>query len=158
MKLSDRQRIAARLLAAGVSQKKVAERLEVDPNTVHLWTKKKPFRKEREFWRRKGVEIFEKRMEQFLGLGADRIEDILLEGKDVDALTALDKVIRVTGKYKDKVIIEKQPSEEDSIERLKTIVQDINDTLGIPDTKVGEEDSKTEEGRRPRQLDESNSK
>jgi len=158
MKLSDRQKIAARLMAAGVSQVRIAERLGVDPNTVHLWRKKKPFRKEWDFWRRKGVEVFEKRMEQLLGLGADRVTDILLDGKDNDALTAFDKVMRATGRYKDKIIVEEPKPEEDPIEQIRGIVRDINDTLGIPDTKVGEEDSKTEEGRRPRQLDESNSK
>ena len=157
MKLSDRQKIAARLMAAGVSQVKIAERLEVDPNTVYLWTKKKPFREEWDFWRRKGVEIFEKRVEQLLGLGVDRVTDILLDGRDPDALVAFDKIVRISGKYKDKLIVEKEAAEEDPIEQIRDIVRDINATLGITDTNMETKDSKVQKSRRPRQLDESGS-
>lgn len=156
-RLTDQQRIGARLMAAGVSHVRIAERLGLNANSVGLWKKKKHFRTELDFWRRKGAEIFEDRMEQLLNVGADRVTDILLDGRDNDALTAFDKVMRATGKYKDKIIVEKETPEEDPIEQIKNIVEDINNTLGITNTGVGKKDSKAQESRRPRQLDKSNS-
>ena len=121
MKLTDQQRIAAKYLVAGYTQTQVGEILGVDYQTIHSWFKKKVFRQKVDFWRKKSDDIFETKMNESLGLVGDRLVQILMGGKDVDALSAAEKILRSRGKLQDKLIVESL-EKEDPIDKLTRLL------------------------------------
>jgi hypothetical protein len=128
MKLTEQQKIAVRLLVGGVSQADVARRFEVDPNTVYFWTKKRVFQEEMEFQRSKRDELLEEGLHTLVSLIPTRLQEILMHGKDVDSLGAIDKVLRFFGKYDDKITVTSRSIEtrEDAYEYASNIARSYN--------------------------------
>jgi len=128
MPLTEKHKIAARLLAAGLYVTEVARRLEITPDAVHKMLHRRAFRDEVDFWRKKGVEIFEERMRRLMGIIGDRLTQIILYGKDADSLNAMEKALRALGLDKQ---ITQDPSRENALEELATLLSNATITAGF---------------------------
>ena len=96
--MKENQKIAIHLLASGVTQTKVAERLSVSIQTIINWMKNKRFHQVFQDCILKRDEAFEQEMERMLSMIPDRIFEIIQKGKDADSLKAIEIVLRKLGK------------------------------------------------------------
>ena len=112
MLLRHRHRVAAKMIAGGLSMQDVAKELMTTPQKINVWMKFPEFKDEVRFWINKANEIFEQRMNNVLPLVADRMIQIMREGKDSDSNTAIQLILKTRGKLVDKYMVKKDETDE----------------------------------------------
>ncbi len=157
MKLTENQKIVAKLLAWGVSQAEAARRLDVTQATIYNWLKKKVFREERDFWIQRANEIWERNTENVLGLASDRLVEIVRDGKDADSLKAIEMILRTKGKMKDTLEVKDvTPGKGEAIGKFIESLARAELAVGITYKgtagEIAEEDKKIRIRREPRKL------
>ena len=144
--LSVQQELAVRLFSSGMSRTEVSRRVSRSVETVQNWFKVEPFIEALALWVEKRDAMFEAEMQGLVTLVGWRLRDILINGKNADALQAIDKILRLNKKYDDVLRVKyEKVSAEESEKDVDRYVEGLEQTYGVQIIEGTERFAKGEE-------------